>query len=103
MRVCHLGVYARSRPGRLRLAVTVHVVLYLAVVALTMFRFGGIRSPAGFVLPPIVLLAGVAWSGRAALPPAVAPAVLSPAPLLLLPGAPFAPPPPPLPPPAPPV
>jgi signal transduction histidine kinase len=59
------------------LAVTIFVTLYLLIVAVVMFRYGGMRSPAGFVLPPIVLLAGLTWSGRAALVTAVAAALLT--------------------------
>jgi signal transduction histidine kinase len=77
MLVEHLVAYAIARAGRLRLAVTVHVSLYLAVVGIVMFRYGGIRSPAGFVLPPIVLLAGLTWNGRAALATAAAAAALT--------------------------
>src|SRR5258708_3886232 len=53
----HAIAYALARAGRLRLAVAVHVALYLTIVGLVMWQYGGIRSPAGFVLPPIVLLA----------------------------------------------
>jgi signal transduction histidine kinase len=73
----HAIAYGISRTGRLRLAVAVHVTLYLAVVASVMFRYGGIRSPTGFVLPPIVLLAGLTWNGRAAVFTALAAALLT--------------------------
>jgi signal transduction histidine kinase len=73
----HAIAYGLTRKGHLRLAVVVHVTLYLGIVALVMFRFGGIRSPAGFVLPPIVLLAGLTWNGRAALVTAGAAALLT--------------------------
>ena len=63
----HVIAYALSRTGRIRLAVTAHVTLYLAIVAFAMYRYGGVQSPAGYVLPPIVLLAGLTWNARAAL------------------------------------
>jgi signal transduction histidine kinase len=53
------------------------VVIYLTVVAIVMLRYGGMRSPAGFVLPPIVLLAGLTWNGRAGLVTAAAAALLT--------------------------
>jgi signal transduction histidine kinase len=53
------------------------VVVYLAIVGVVMYRFGGIRSPAGFVLPPIVLLAGLTWNGRAAVVTASAAAAMT--------------------------
>jgi signal transduction histidine kinase len=77
MLIGHAIVLAVLRAGRLRLAVAIHVALYLAVVGTVMVLYGGIRSPAGFVLPPIVLLAGLTWSGRAALATAVAAALLT--------------------------
>lgn len=77
MLITHIVAYAVSKVGRLRLAVALHVTLYLAIVAVVMVRFGGLRSPAGFVLPPIVLLAGLTWNGRAALVTAAAAALLT--------------------------
>jgi signal transduction histidine kinase len=73
----HALAYALSKTGHLRLAVTFHVSFYLAIVAIVMVRFGGLRSPAGFVLPPIVLVAGLTWNGRAALVTATAAAALT--------------------------
>src|SRR5262245_14849245 len=72
MLVEHVLVLAINRRGRLRTAVAVHATLYTAVVVATMCMYGGVRSAAGFVLPPIVLLVGLTWSGRAALVTAVA-------------------------------
>jgi hypothetical protein len=66
-----------ARTGRQRLAVSVHVALYLGVVGMVMVRYGGIRSPAGFVLPPIVMVAGLTWNGRADLATAGAAALLT--------------------------
>jgi len=77
MLALHLLAYAVSKTGHLRLAITTFVTVYLLIVAVVMFRYGGMRSPAGFVLPPIVLLAGLTWSGRAALVTAVAAALLT--------------------------
>jgi signal transduction histidine kinase len=77
MLITHIVAYTVSKAGRLRLAVGLHVTLYLAIVAVVMVRFGGLRSPVGFVLPPIVLLAGLTWNGRAALVTAAAAALLT--------------------------
>ncbi len=77
MLTVHVGAYALLRLGYLRLAVTFFVSFYLAIVAYVMVRYGGMRSPAGFVLPPIVLLAGLTWSGRAAMVTAAAAALLT--------------------------
>ena len=67
----HLLVLAINRRGHVRTAVAVHAALYTAVVIATMWMYGGIRSSAGFALPPIVLFVGLTWSGRAALVTAV--------------------------------
>ncbi len=77
MLIEHVIAYGLARSGRLRLAVAVHVTLYLAMVGLVMYQYGGIRSPAGFVLPPIILLAGLTWNGRAGLVTALAAAGLT--------------------------
>jgi len=67
MLVEHALVLAILRRGRLRTAVALHAALYLAVVIAAMVTQGGVRSAAGFVLPPIVLLVGLTWNVRAAL------------------------------------
>jgi len=77
MLVEHVIAYALARSGRLRLAVGIHVALYLVMVAFAMYGYGGIVSPVGFVLPPIVLLAGLTWNGRAGLVTAAAAAALT--------------------------
>ena len=75
MLVEHLLVLAINRRGRVRTAVAVHATLYTAVVISTMWMYGGIRSSAGFALPPIVLFVGLTWNGRAALVTAIAASV----------------------------
>ena len=77
MLVLHLLAYGVSRTGHLRLAVAIFVGFYLAIVTFVMFRYGGMRSPAGFVLPPVVLFAGLTWNGRAALATAGAAALVT--------------------------
>ncbi len=72
MLVEHLIALAINRRGHLRAAICLHATLYTAVVVATMCLYGGINSPMGFVLPPIVLLVGLTWHGRAALITAVA-------------------------------
>jgi two-component system, cell cycle sensor histidine kinase and response regulator CckA len=58
--------WLRWRPSR---AVAVsHCLLYFVWVTLILaFRTGGMTAPAAFVYPPLVLMAGLVWSGRAAL------------------------------------
>jgi signal transduction histidine kinase/CheY-like chemotaxis protein len=67
MLVEHVLVLAILRRGHLRTAVALHATLYLAIVIAEMVLEGGVRSAAGFVLPPIVLLVGLTWNVRAAL------------------------------------
>jgi signal transduction histidine kinase/CheY-like chemotaxis protein len=67
MLVEHVLVLLINRRGHLRTAVLLHATLYTAVVLATMSLYGGVRSPVGFVLPPMVLFVGLTWSGRAAL------------------------------------
>jgi signal transduction histidine kinase/ActR/RegA family two-component response regulator len=68
----HALVLAILRRRHLRTAVALHAALYLAVVIVAMVLQGGVRAPAGFVLPPIVLLVGLTWNARAALVTALA-------------------------------
>jgi signal transduction histidine kinase/ActR/RegA family two-component response regulator len=72
MLVEHVVVLLIHRRGRLRTAVAVHATLYSAVVFAAMCLDGGVRSPACFVLPPIVLFVGLTWDRRAALVTALA-------------------------------
>jgi signal transduction histidine kinase len=67
MLVSHVAAYALLRAGWLEGAVAAHAALYVGTVLLVMLYYGGIRSPAGFVLPPIVLLVGLTWHARAAI------------------------------------
>lgn len=63
----HALVHELARRGRLQLAVALHAALYLAIVGVDLWLSGGVLSAAGYVLPPIVLVVGLTWSGRAAL------------------------------------
>jgi signal transduction histidine kinase/CheY-like chemotaxis protein len=72
--VLHLAhLTALERTGRTRLVAQSHCVTYLVwittALALTM---GGLNAPAAFVYPPVVLVAGLVWSGRAAVGIAIA-------------------------------
>ena len=43
-----------------------HAAVYISTILAVLYIYGGLRSPATFVLSPIVLLVGLTWSGRAA-------------------------------------
>jgi signal transduction histidine kinase/ActR/RegA family two-component response regulator len=61
------------RPGRARRVAISHCLTYLLyVTAILAFQLGGLRAPAALVYPPLVLLAGLVWSGAAALGMALA-------------------------------
>jgi signal transduction histidine kinase len=62
----HLGAWWLLRSGRLRLAVLTHAAVYISTILAVLYIYGGLRSPATFVLSPVVLLVGLTWSGRAA-------------------------------------
>jgi len=69
----HLAHLAALRSRRTRLVAQSHCVTYLVwVTAVLALQSGGLRAPAALVYPPIVLLAGLVWSGRAAYGMAVA-------------------------------
>jgi two-component system, cell cycle sensor histidine kinase and response regulator CckA len=62
--------WLRKRPARI-VAVS-HCLLYFVWVTLILaFHTGGMSAPAVCVYPPLVLMAGLVWSGRAALGMAV--------------------------------
>ena len=63
----HCAAWVLLRSRRLRLAVLTHATVYIATILLVLFLYGGLRSPASFVLSPIVLLVGLTWNGRAAI------------------------------------
>jgi signal transduction histidine kinase/CheY-like chemotaxis protein len=52
---------------QLTAAVTLFASLYLLTVFGVMWSHGGVRAPAGFVLPPVVLFVGLTVGGRAAI------------------------------------
>ncbi len=64
--VSHVGAWFLLRAGSLRLAVLIHATAYISTILLVLYIYGGLRSPATFVLSPIVLLVGLTWNGRAA-------------------------------------
>jgi signal transduction histidine kinase/CheY-like chemotaxis protein len=69
----HLGHLAALRTGRTRLVAQSHCITYLLwITAMLALSVGGLGAPAALVYPPIVLLAGLVWSGRAAMGMAVA-------------------------------
>ncbi len=69
----HLAHLAALRARRTRLVAQSHCVTYLVwVTAVLALQSGGLRAPAALVYPPIVLLSGLVWSGRAAYGMAVA-------------------------------
>ena len=69
----HLGHLAALRTGRTRLVAQSHCVTYLVwITGVLAFSSGGLGAPAALVYPPIVLLSGLVWSGRAALGMALA-------------------------------
>jgi signal transduction histidine kinase/CheY-like chemotaxis protein len=65
--VVHLGHLLWLRKGRPERAIKSFCFCYFVVVTAQVADFGGIRNPIGFVYPPLVLAAGLMWSGRAAL------------------------------------
>src|SRR6187397_2233382 len=66
MLASHLGAWWLLRSGRLLPAVLTHATVYISTILAVLYLYGGLRSPATFVLSPIVLLVGLTWSGRAA-------------------------------------
>ncbi len=72
MLVLHVAELFLLRSGRVWLAIVSHCVLYVLLAMGSMVAMGGIRSPAAFIFPPAVLMAGLIWSGRAAVGVALA-------------------------------
>ena len=69
----HLGHLWALRSGRTRLVAQSHCISYLVwITTVLALQDGGLRAPAAFVYPPIVLLSGLVWSGPAAFGMAVA-------------------------------
>jgi PAS domain S-box-containing protein len=69
----HVGHLVALRTGRVRAVAISHCVLYLVWITWILgLRTGGLRAPAALVYPPLVLLAGLVWSGRAAVGLAIA-------------------------------
>ncbi|HEY7817444.1 MAG TPA: hypothetical protein VIG29_04445, partial [Vicinamibacteria bacterium] len=65
--VLHLAHLALVRAGRPLLAARSFTVLFFFLVTGLIYSYGGVRSLGGFVYPLVVLFAGLAWSGAAAL------------------------------------
>lgn len=63
----HVAAWQLLRSGRLRAAVLLHASVYISTILAVLYLYGGLRSPASFVLSPIVLLVGLTWNGRAAI------------------------------------
>jgi PAS domain S-box-containing protein len=71
--VLHLGHLAALRRLPARAVAVSHCFTYLVwVTGILALRTGGLRAPAALVYPPIVLVSGLVWSGRAALGVALA-------------------------------
>jgi signal transduction histidine kinase/CheY-like chemotaxis protein len=73
--VLHLAHLALVRAGRPLLAARSFTVLFFFLVTGLIYSYGGVRSLGGFVYPLVVLFAGLAWSGAAALGVAAAAAL----------------------------
>ena len=69
----HVAHLVLLRSGRTRLVAISHCVLYLVwITAVLALRVGGLRAPAALVYPPLILMTGLVWSGRAAIGMALA-------------------------------
>jgi signal transduction histidine kinase len=71
----HVSHLALVKAGRPLLAARSFSVLFFILVTALIYIYGGVRGLGGFVYPLVVLFAGLAWSGAAALGVAVAAAV----------------------------
>jgi signal transduction histidine kinase/ActR/RegA family two-component response regulator len=66
--VLHVAHLLWLRGGNRRTVAISHCLSYFVwITAIFVFQFGGLRAPAALVYPPLVLMAGLVWSGQAAL------------------------------------
>ncbi|HTM45471.1 MAG TPA: ATP-binding protein [Polyangiaceae bacterium] len=64
----HLAHLGWLQSGNVKRVAVSHCISYMLWVSLVLaLRYGGLRSPAALVYPPLILVAGLVWSGRAAL------------------------------------
>jgi len=66
--VLHLGHLLWLRSGSSRAVAISHCLTYFVwMTAVLALQLGGLRAPAALVYPPLVLMAGLVWSGPAAM------------------------------------
>jgi len=63
----HIASLIVLRRGYVHLAVRAFCVAYFALITVSIIQFGGMRCPAGFVYPVLVVVAGLMWSTQAAI------------------------------------
>jgi len=76
MLALHIAQLAIVRAGFARFSAISHTCIYVGIVTAAIVQFGGLRAPMAMLFPPAVLVAGLAWNGRAAIGVAVVTAVI---------------------------